>query len=126
MAAKVRKRQAIRKRARRRLAERPIPELLTFSRNLRHLRESAGLSQQDLAEQAGLDRTYVSNLERGIGNPSLMKMASLSTVLSTSVVDLLTPQSPPNATQSSESHTTDTAEVVREIVAVLRKSGVAY
>jgi transcriptional regulator with XRE-family HTH domain len=108
------------------LAERPIPELLTFSRNLRHLRESAGLSQQDLAEQAGLDRTYVSNLERGIGNPSLMKMASLSTVLSTSVVDLLTPQSPPNATQSSESHTTDTAEVVREIVAVLRKSGVAY
>ena len=35
-----------------------------FATNLRHYRSVSGLSQEDLADAAGVDRTYVSALER--------------------------------------------------------------
>lgn len=34
-------------------------------------RKSKGISQEELAHRADIDRTYVSQIERGIGNPSL-------------------------------------------------------
>lgn len=42
-----------------------------FGERLRQLRTSAGLSQEELAERATLDRTYVSSCERGKRNVSL-------------------------------------------------------
>ncbi|MXP30166.1 helix-turn-helix domain-containing protein [Porphyrobacter algicida] len=36
----------------------------TFAMNLRRYRQAAGLSQEDLAHRAEIDRTYVSSLER--------------------------------------------------------------
>jgi transcriptional regulator with XRE-family HTH domain len=44
---------------------------LLFGERLRQLRTLAGLSQEELAEKAGLDRTYVSSCERGRRNVSL-------------------------------------------------------
>jgi transcriptional regulator with XRE-family HTH domain len=39
---------------------------------LRQARETCGLSQEALALAAEVDRTYVSQLERGVANPSLL------------------------------------------------------
>ena len=41
-----------------------------FTRTLRELRVRAGLSQEELAHQAGIDRAHVCKLERGIKMPS--------------------------------------------------------
>ena len=42
-----------------------------FGPAVRHHRELLRLSQEELAERAGLDRTYVSGIERGRRNPTL-------------------------------------------------------
>lgn len=48
---------------------------------IKALRLNAGLSQEALALAADVDRTYVSQLERGVANPSLMILYRLSMVL---------------------------------------------
>ena len=47
----------------------------------RQLREQFGLSQEALALNAGVDRTYVSGIERGVRNPSLKSMQRLAAEL---------------------------------------------
>ena len=54
-----------------------------FGRALRALREEAGVSQEALADLAGIHRTYVSMLERGIANPSLTVLDGLASALET-------------------------------------------
>ncbi|WP_084655942.1 helix-turn-helix domain-containing protein [Pandoraea norimbergensis] len=61
--------------------------------NLKNLRKRAGLSQEQLSVRAHVDRSYVSQLEREIGNPSLQVLATLASTLGSDVVDLLTGQS---------------------------------
>jgi len=51
----------------------------------RLLRERAEVSQEDLAFRAGLDRTYVSGIERSRRNPSLKSMQRLAAELSVSL-----------------------------------------
>jgi transcriptional regulator with XRE-family HTH domain len=51
----------------------------------RFLRERAELSQEELAFRAGLDRTYVSGIERGRRNPSLKSMQRVAAVLDLSL-----------------------------------------
>jgi transcriptional regulator with XRE-family HTH domain len=46
-------------------------ELKALAKAVRLLREKANLSQEDLADRAEIDRTYVSGIERGMRNPSL-------------------------------------------------------
>jgi transcriptional regulator with XRE-family HTH domain len=60
-----------------------------LSRNVRALRQDIGLSQEALAFEADVDRTYVSQIERGIGNPSLLVLCKLAAVLNVSVPELL-------------------------------------
>lgn len=43
----------------------------TFAAALKHYREAVNLSQEELAAKADLDRTYVSQLERGLKSPTL-------------------------------------------------------
>lgn len=62
----------------------------TFARNLRRLRSAKGLSQEALGDAAGLDRTYISALEREVYSASLDTIEKIATVLSVSAVDLLT------------------------------------
>lgn len=52
-----------------------------FGAAVRRHRMLLGLSQEDLAERAGKDRTYVSGIERGRRNPSLQVMQSLADAL---------------------------------------------
>lgn len=53
----------------------------TVGRNVRRLREEAGLSQEKLALEAELDRTYVSGVERGVRNPTVTVVARIAKAL---------------------------------------------
>ena len=52
-----------------------------FGVALRNERTSRGLSQEGLAHLAGLDRTYVSGVERGVRNPTVESMWRLAEAL---------------------------------------------
>jgi len=57
--------------------------------NLKNIRKSQNIAQERLALEAGVDRTFVSKIERGIGNPSLEVLLRLANRLGVSVADLL-------------------------------------
>ncbi|MCL6408020.1 helix-turn-helix domain-containing protein [Dickeya dadantii] len=42
-----------------------------FGQRVKTLRLQAGLSQEAFADKCGLDRTYISGIERGVRNPTL-------------------------------------------------------
>ena len=52
-----------------------------FSRVLKQLREERGWSQEQLAERADLNRSYLSEVERGNAIPSLVTVSKLSIAL---------------------------------------------
>ncbi len=60
-----------------------------FAQNLRRLRTEKGWSQEDLAYEAGVDRTYVSALERGVYNASISMIEKLAKVLEVEPAALL-------------------------------------
>lgn len=62
---------------------------LKFGRKLRELREAKGWSQEEFADQAGLHRTYVSAVERGVRNPTLSVMARLAKALDITLSELV-------------------------------------
>jgi transcriptional regulator with XRE-family HTH domain len=49
--------------------------------NLRRAREDLGISQEELADRAGLHRTYVSGVERGVRNPTVLVLEKLAKAL---------------------------------------------
>lgn len=68
-----------------------------FAANLRAQRKAKGLSQEDLAHRADLDRTYISALERQLYSASLDVVEKLAEVLKVPVTDLLMPPERPEA-----------------------------
>jgi transcriptional regulator with XRE-family HTH domain len=52
-----------------------------FGEVLRECRKKSGISQEQLALKADLDRTYISLLERGLRQPTLETLFRLATVL---------------------------------------------
>lgn len=56
---------------------------------LRARREHAGLSQEELNFQTGVHRTYISELERGIANPTIVTLERLAQALGTKPSTLL-------------------------------------
>jgi transcriptional regulator with XRE-family HTH domain len=63
--------------------------------NLRIARRAKGLSQEELAHRAEIDRTYVSALERSLYAVSIDVLARLARVLDVEAADLLRLQSAP-------------------------------
>jgi transcriptional regulator with XRE-family HTH domain len=61
------------------------------ARNLRRLRVAAGVSQEALAVDAGVDRTYVSRLERGLENPSVAVLERLAKAMRVRIVEFFSP-----------------------------------
>ena len=59
--------------------------------NVKRLRLLAGLTQEDLAVKSGFDQRYISDLERGVGNPTLMSMYDVAVALNTTVAVLVAP-----------------------------------
>ncbi|MFN3408478.1 MAG: helix-turn-helix domain-containing protein [Limisphaerales bacterium] len=62
--------------------------LLTFGHNVSRLRNQAGFSQDQLAEKADLDRTYLSGIERGVRNPGIKVVIRLARALGVTVAQL--------------------------------------
>lgn len=62
---------------------------LVVGARLRHGREHAGLSQEKLGEVAGLDRSYVSLVERGMVNPTVTTVVRLATAIGINPGDVL-------------------------------------
>jgi len=60
-----------------------------FAANLRLLRHAKGISQEDLAHAAGINRSYMSKLEKGASYPGLEIIAKLATVLEVEPAELL-------------------------------------
>lgn len=60
------------------------------ARNLRKLRVQRGLSQEILAVDAEIDRTYVSRLERGLENPTVAVLERLAEALDARIADFFT------------------------------------
>lgn len=57
--------------------------------NLRRLRKEKGWSQEQFADEAGLHRTYVSDLERGTRNPTITVVDRAARSLGASLAELL-------------------------------------
>lgn len=52
-----------------------------LAKNLINLRQAKGWSQEDLADEAGLHRTYVSGIERKVRNPTVTILERLAKAL---------------------------------------------
>lgn len=63
--------------------------LVRFGEKLRSIRMKRGISQEKLAELAGLHRTYVSTMERGLRNVSLINIEKLALALEVPMAKLM-------------------------------------
>ena len=63
--------------------------LAALGQNVRARRETRELTQEKLAEKAGLDPTYISGIERGLRNPGIKNVARLARALGFSTAELL-------------------------------------
>ena len=62
--------------------------LATLGLNVRRQREAKALTQEKLAEQSGLDPTYISGIERGLRNPGIKNVARLAKALGFTTAEL--------------------------------------
>jgi len=62
-----------------------------LAQNLRRIRTEKGLSQEQLAFEASIHRTYISDLERGARNPTITVVDKLAVALQVSAGMLLEP-----------------------------------
>lgn len=63
--------------------------LKQFGKNVKAERVRAGYSQETLSEKMGVNREYISRIERGLQNMSLLKISALANVLETEIEQLL-------------------------------------
>lgn len=59
-----------------------------FGKAVREFRSERGISQEALAHRAGLDRTYLSGIERGERNPSLLNLYRIADALGVTLAEL--------------------------------------
>ena len=62
---------------------------VAFGKAVRERRSELGLSQEKFAAKAGLDRTYVSGVERGVRNVSLKNIAVIAKALEVPLAKLM-------------------------------------
>lgn len=65
------------------------PVCEAFGRNLRAIRKSKGFSQERLAYDAGMDRSYVGKVERGMVNITIEKIYVFAELLQCSPKELV-------------------------------------
>jgi len=64
--------------------------LFTLAKNIKQERKRMGISQEELAFKANIDRTFVSKMERCQANPSLKTLLAIADVLDVPFIQLLT------------------------------------
>lgn len=63
--------------------------IVAFGRRVREVRKSKGISQEKLAELAGIDRSYMGNIERGEKNITLKKIYEICDALEIDINKLI-------------------------------------
>jgi transcriptional regulator with XRE-family HTH domain len=63
-----------------------------LGRRIRQLRNNKGWSQEYLADEAGMHRTYLWGIEQGVRNPSIRHLAQIADALGVSVASLFAPE----------------------------------
>ena len=58
-------------------------------RNVRRLRLAAGMTQEQFAERSGFSQQYISDLERGRRNPTIVSLFELAQALRAMPIDLI-------------------------------------
>jgi transcriptional regulator with XRE-family HTH domain len=87
-----------------------------LARNLKHLRDARGLTQQQMAKLCGLPRPTWANLESGVANPTLAVLSRVAAALQVSIEELIsTPRG------SARFHGRDSLSVRRPGTALVRK-----
>lgn len=66
----------------------PMELKKAFGMKVRSLRRANGWSQEELADRAGLHRTYISDIERGNRNPTLTVMYEVASALGVDIAAL--------------------------------------
>ena len=61
-------------------------------RNVKRLRQRKGLTQEQFAEVSGFSQQYISSLERGARNPTVVTLYELATALGVSHMELIRPR----------------------------------
>lgn len=62
-----------------------------MGRNVRRIRLERGLTQEQFAERSGFSQQYISDLERGRRNPTVVSLFELAQALEATPVDLIAP-----------------------------------
>lgn len=72
------------------LSMKQMPEVVikNLGKRIRELRAKTGLSQEAFADEVGMDRTYISGIERGVLNPSVRNLARIAYELDVSTAVL--------------------------------------
>jgi transcriptional regulator with XRE-family HTH domain len=60
-------------------------------RNVRRIRGERQMTQEEFAERSGFSQQYISDLERGRRNPTIVSLYELAQALGSTPVELLTP-----------------------------------
>lgn len=68
--------------------ERRHPTLTALGKRIRFFRDQKHLTQESLAGHADLDSTYISGIERGVRNPSVLSLARVAKGLGVSLSEL--------------------------------------
>lgn len=63
--------------------------MIAFGRRVREARKNKGISQESLAEMAGIDRSYMGNIERGEKNVTLKKVYEICDALDLDIKDIV-------------------------------------
>ena len=66
-----------------------IKELVALGKVIRGFRLEIGLSQESLADEAGIDRSYMGGIERGEHNVALINLVKIAKALKTTTAELL-------------------------------------
>jgi transcriptional regulator with XRE-family HTH domain len=85
--------------------------LKRLGRRIRRIRTELGLSQEKVAEKSGISSKYMSDLERGEANASILVLERVATHLGVALTDLL-----------DNEHEAERAELMEEILSFLETS----
>ena len=62
--------------------------IVRFGKRVKELRNSLGITQEELAERAELSKDYIGLIERGLRSPSLQTIQKIATSLKVSILSL--------------------------------------
>jgi transcriptional regulator with XRE-family HTH domain len=70
------------------MRKKPHPALIKFGENVRNVRERLSWTQESLANAADVDQTFISGIERGARNPTVITISKLAKALNVSAAEL--------------------------------------